>query len=154
MTEYLYRAPEPGDAEALAANLADEDRAEVWAASRYTPEQAILTSLDASPEPLVMLADREIVAMAGIGVWSPLALFGTPWMLGARSLPAHGRSFLRASAEYFKRQREKYIVLQNYVDARHERAVRWIGWLGFEISDPAPLGPDGLPFHRFRWEKK
>ena len=45
-----------------------------------------------------------------------------------------------------------YRLLQNHVDARNTEAVRWLGWLGFEMDPALPFGPDQLPFHRFHWE--
>jgi hypothetical protein len=47
------------------------------------------------------------------------------------------------------RMRAAYPQLENHVDARNRRALRWLGWLGFTIEAPAPWGVEGRPFHRF-----
>lgn len=43
-------------------------------------------------------------------------------------------------------------ILWNCVDARHHRALRFLGALGFTIAAPRPLGPHGLPFHHVTHE--
>ena len=35
------------------------------------------------------------------------------------------------------------------VDARNAVAIRWLGWLGFTLGAPQPMGVRGLPFIPF-----
>jgi hypothetical protein len=45
-------------------------------------------------------------------------------------------------------------VLENFIDARYEAAVRWAKWLGFDVGAPVPYGPAGMPFHPARLEAR
>jgi hypothetical protein len=84
----------------------------------------------------------------------PAAMFGiidygdhnVVWAVFTQAIDRHPIAFLRESrrlAEGFDRE------VVNYVDARNTKAVKWFRWLGFEVSDPVPYGPNGALFHRF-----
>jgi len=45
-----------------------------------------------------------------------------------------------------------YPRLVNHVDERNEASKRWLSWLGFELGEPEPHGPFGIPFRPFRLE--
>lgn len=136
----------------VAANLREADVAEVWAAGRVTPDQAMLTSLEVSKDPQVGLADERPVCVFGVGEWSVLSLKGIPWLLATDELPSHARHFLRESKNYMREVKTRYRLLENYVDARNVQAVKWLRWLEFTMEPAKPFGPDRLPFHRFHWE--
>jgi hypothetical protein len=84
----------------------------------------------------------------------PAAMFGiidagehnVVWAVFTQAIDRHPIAFLRESrrlAEAFERD------VINYVDARNVKAVKWFRWLGFEVSEPVPYGPNGALFHRF-----
>ena len=128
------------------------DVQEAWAAAHLSPEEAILRSLEASPNPKVGLVDGEVTCVFGVGEWSAIGLLGVPWLLTAESMPRHARKLLVGSRAYVDEMKRRYLVLTNHVDARNQKAVRWLRWLEFEIGPAKPFGFDKLLFHRFHWE--
>lgn len=139
-------------AQQLAVTMRAADVAEAWAGGRVSPMEALAASLETARDPGACLVDGRIVCMFGVSEWSALALLGTPWLLSTEEMPRYARRFLRKNLEYMEIIKGRYRVLINYVDARNVEAVKWLGWLGFEIDSPLPFGFDKLPFHRFHWE--
>lgn len=133
----------------LAHNMREPDRAEVWAAGHLMPEQATVTSLAASRDAWAGLADGRVVCMFGVGAPMICSVTGVPWLLATAELERHARPFLRRNRKMLRKMMKDYGVLRNHVDARNEKAVRWLRWLGFKILPPEPFGVDRLPFHPF-----
>lgn len=149
MTDYRIVPATPAHAAELAANMREADVAEVWAGWRHTPTEAINRSIAVSRDPLAGLADGRVVCIFGVASPIILSAVASPWLLGAKELPRHSRTFLRLNRLYTRHIRNEYAILENYVDARNALAIRWLRWLGFTIWEPQPFGPDQLPFHRF-----
>lgn len=139
-----------GHIPAIAAQVREEDRAELWAAGCITPLDCMFHGLEHSRKSWTGLLDGEPVCMFGVVPSSILGNVGRPWMVGTRHLDAHPFVFLRRCRGYIREMREGFDRLENHVDARNERAIEWLTWLGFEM-DPAAekVGPFGLPFFRF-----
>ena len=135
----------------MAPKVREADQQEVWAASHQTPLEALIMGLQQPGETWAGLADGRAFCMFGCGQWSVLSLMGIPWLLTTEELPKHAKVFLRTSHTYFEDLRSRYMLLQNYVDARHEMSIRWLTRFGFILDDPLPFGIEQLPFHRFHW---
>lgn len=149
MTEYSI-VPATGEhSRLLAERIRPEDAAEAWAACHLRPLDALEQSRAASRDTWTGLADGKVLCMLGVVERGAYRQIGIPWMLGSHDLPEHPRVFLRASRNYVRAIRQEYKILENYVDSRHEKAVKWLRWLGFRIHAPEPYGPDGAPFHKF-----
>ena len=125
------------------------DVAEVWAAMHKTPEEALEISKTASRETWAGRVHGEAVCVFGISQRMILDYAGTPWLLGTPEIQDHPRAFLSASRRWVQLKMRDFTILENFVDVRHTRAVRWLGWLGFTLEDPKPYGLDNLPFHHF-----
>lgn len=138
----------------LAETMSQADRDEIWASNHLTPMGALMLSKSTGAEMTTGLADGEVGCIQGVVSVSMLSGTGTPWMLGSDVVAKHARVFLRGSRVWLENEQERWQSLSNYVDVRHTRAVRWLKWLGFEFDEAAPHGMDGLPFHRFSWEKE
>lgn len=125
-----------------AMEIRPEDKAEFWAAAKVDPKDALRASLG---DAWACLVDGEPVAVFGV---TPPALLGgaaMPWLVGSvnlnpRLLVKPARAIL-AGWDYER--------LENWVDARNTKAIRWLRWLGFTIHPAEPYGVMGLPFHRF-----
>ena len=136
----------------IAANMREPDVAEIWAAARMSPYDALAFSMRASREPMTGLANGRPVCMFGISTATPLSEVGHPWMLATAEIEDHARALVAGSRRYMEMARERYAHLENYVDARNAKAVKWLEWLGFILDPAAPFGIEGLPFHRYHWE--
>lgn len=127
------------------------DAAEVWAMGRKTPLEALEASAKVSRETFVGLADHEPICAFGIGQRTLMDNVGIPWLLGTPEIRKHPRPFLNLSKHWIDAAMWSYSYerLENWVDVRHTRAVKWLKWLGFTIEEPTPFGPDRMLFHRF-----
>ena len=138
------------DVEALAPNLRPADIDEIRAASGLAPGSALRRSFALSTH--VWAAREEqaaMIALWGVGPLSLSAGIGCPWLLASAAIDRRARQIVSLSRPMLAVMRAAYPYLQNHVDARNRRAVRWLGWLGFVIEPPAPWGVEGRPFHRF-----
>lgn len=137
------------DALVVAANMREADRREVWASSRSTPGQAIRESLRVSTSAWVAYYDGHPVGVFGVAPLNMIAGIGSPWLLGADELVKRPVRFLRRCRPYVRKMLQVYPKLVNHVDDRNEASKEWLRWLGFELGEPEPYGPFGLPFRPF-----
>jgi len=126
------------DARELAPLLRAEDRAEVLALG-VTPVDGLLQSLDAAREAWTWRDDGRIICMAGVAPLSLIGSTGVPWLLGSTLIATHRRAFMVESCRLVERWLTQFDALRNVVDARYTAAIRWLGWLGFEIGPPFSL---------------
>lgn len=93
--------------------------------------------------------DGRLVAMLGVVAADLLGGLGVPWMLGTDLVEQQQRALVRLSRAYIPRMMQALPKLVNYVDARNERAIRFLRHAGFYVAKAEPHGPLGLPFHPF-----
>lgn len=132
----------------LCANAREADVRE-FAALGETVESALSDGLRLSSFVWTGLADGEVLCIFGVASQSMLSGDGVPWMVGSKLLDKHAWGFLPRSRMVVGHMLNIYPHLENYVDARNTRAIRWLRWLGFTIHDPEPYGLQGELFHRF-----
>lgn len=137
----------------VAKHMRPEDRAEVWASSRATPEQALEDGFRSSLRCWTGLVNTEAVCIVGVAPGSLLTGVGIPWMLCTPRLSRAVRPMLRLSRPVVDTMQDFFPVLVNFVDARNTDTIGWLRALGFTVEEPAPFGPDRMPFHRFVREK-
>lgn len=130
-----------------------EDESELWAAASKTPLQVLLQGLKESHEAWVGLADGVPFCMVGVAPRSILGSTGVPWMVGTVALDRHAKAFLRACRPVLQEMLGRYEHLENWVDARNSRAIRWLWWMGFDVGPTEPYGWMGLPFHHFEMRR-
>ena len=152
MTEYRVEPATEDHARGLALTMREADVAEVWAMGHYTPEEALLASIQVSHEPRTGLAGGRVMCMFGVGQQTLVSREGIPWLLMSDEIMDHTRHYLRESRAYIDEIKVGYGLLLNFVDARNIMSLRWLEWLEFEILPPRPYGIDQLPFHPFRME--
>jgi hypothetical protein len=75
---------------------------------------------------------------------------GLGWLLAAEVVERKVRAFWLLCLRELPRILERWDMLVNAIDERHEKALRWAKRLGFRLADPAPFGAAGLPFCRFQ----
>ena len=139
--------------EQIAKNTRKPDRDELWAMSLCKPEDAMRLGLLYSDKALTGMIDGEPVCMWGVTTVSLYGGVGSPWMVGTDKLDRHAATFLRRCGRQVKELFAEYRRLENFVDARNTRAIKWLKWLGFSVDDKTkPHGALGLPFHRFVME--
>jgi len=134
----------------IVPNLREADRRECVAQTLLQPEDAITFVMRSAVRAWAGTIDGEIACLFGVSRSSLTTLeWGTPWMMGTPLIERHERAFLRRNKPYISEFKSIFPKLENWVDMRNEKAVRWLAWLGFKIHDAEPHGLLGRPFHRF-----
>lgn len=142
------------DADSLGVCLRAADVEEIRAASGLAPLEALRRSYDFSTHVWAVRDPGGQPIAAPIALWGvgPLSLIegrGCPWLLASDAFEQLGSDIARLSRPLVAGMRTLYPRLENRIDARHTKAVRWLSWLGFAIDPAASWGVEGRPFHRF-----
>jgi len=133
---------------AMAPNMRQQDRDEVWAAYHHGPREALVSSLRVSTKAWTIMLEDEPIGIFGVGSDSLLSETGSPWLLATDWVREIRIQFIRRMGPYLEEMLSDYPVLVNYVDARNTDTLRWLHWWGFRIDEPEPWGLEGLPFHK------
>jgi len=141
----------PKHARELAKHIRKTDRAEVEALG-LTPLQVAKRGVEHGHH--VFLANGKVVAMFGCDPDPKWAGVAWPWLLSTDKIEGNHYWFALASRKLINHWLEHYDLLTNYVDSRYTDAIRWLQWCGADIRPPEPLGPEGIPFHRFEIYKR
>ncbi|MCF8533120.1 MAG: hypothetical protein K9G48_08965 [Reyranella sp.] len=150
MTGFVIDAATTADVTRLGPNLRASDVEEVRAASGLGAIEALGRSFGHSTHVWVVRdIDGQPLALWGVGPLSLVEGRGCPWLLAAEAFDALGRDIARLSRPLLAGMRALYPRLENHVDARHAKSVRWLKWLGFTIEPASPWGVENRPFHRF-----
>lgn len=148
------RDPQPGDAEALAANLRDQDVAELIAAGHTDFVATINDAIGRSTYAWTAVDGDEIVAVFGVAPFGTLLdPRGVPWMLGTPLVKTHRRVLARLAAPYIHTMTRVYPHLLNCVHARNTVATGWLRRVGFTLGEPFPHPETGEPFHLFELKR-
>ena len=150
----LAREAVIGDILSIAENMREADRNEVWASHRHTPLKAVISSFQQSSLVWTIHHKGFPVAMFGVASQGALCDVGYPWLLGTDKMSNITIEFLRFSRYYVQQMLAGFRMLENWVDARNEKSMKWLQWCGFELEEPAPWGFDNLPFSHFTMEQK
>jgi hypothetical protein len=145
----LIREAQFDDIKGLAQNMRKAEVDEVWSESHLGPEKALRLSFHRSSLKYSLFFKDRIVAMFGVVPESLLSDHAQVWMLTSNEIDRMKIRFLKLSRKFIEFLRERYPVLQNFVDCRHERSIAWLEWLGAEVSPPESYGPDNMPFRFF-----
>ncbi len=137
----------------VADRMRASDRAEVWAAARLSPYDALRVAVEDSAQAWTGLVGNEPVCLFGAAPGTLVSGTGVPWLLATNTLEKHGTAFLRRNRDAVKRMTHQFSRLENWVDARNVVSRRWLMWLGFHCEAAVPYGASGLLFHRFWMER-
>jgi hypothetical protein len=136
----------------IAPRMRQQDIDELWASGRHTPVEALVSALISSDYTFTVVIDGRAECMFGLSIISHVTGHGSPWFLGTDEIQKHRRDFLRASVQW----RDMFVArtpdLRNCVDDRNELSKRWLRWLGFELTEPVPMGYDGAMFRMFSYK--
>ena len=145
MASVEIRAYRAGDGFRLAAQLRDQDKAELDAAGHTNHYGAILESVKRSEVVLTAEVDGRLAAVLGLSrAGTALAPYGVPWMLGTPLVPKHRRALARLAPRYIRAMLQVYPVLRNLVHADNTVAQYFAVALAASmvIGLAAPLSAD------------
>ena len=154
MTTYTILPATEADAIELAPRLRAEDVAECEALlGPGAAPDALLASVRGAAEAWTGRVDGEIACMWGVNPATLIGVTGVPWMLGSDIAPAHATQWLRENKRWLPHALGLFPRLCNIVDARYDKAVRWIRWQGFTLHEALPLGFNGAMFIPFEMSR-
>lgn len=106
-----------------------------------------------SPLRYAVEKDGVVIAMFGVAAPSLLADSGHPWMFGSDEIGrVHPRAVVELSRKYIPNMLRFFPRLENIVDSRNDKSIRWLRRMGFILSPAIPMGPEGVLFHPFVME--
>ena len=120
-------------ADAMAPLMSAQDVAEIEAMG-FTPREALGYSLNGSTVADCALVDGVPAALWGICPRSLLGERALLWMLGTPAVQQNARALLVLSRYFADWAQERYPVLEALIDSRHDKALRWVKWLGFKST--------------------
>lgn len=136
---------------AVARKPREADRVELWSMARMYPIKAMEEGLKKSTYARAGIIDGVTVCVFGV---TPAGFFsrrGIPWLVSSWEAERRRMAFLRGCNDFdiMEMFEDRYTELTNYVHADNNLAILWLKWMGFDLSDPAPMGYDGDKFHKF-----
>jgi hypothetical protein len=134
--------------------LRDEDAEEILAMG-FSPRAAVeysIASIDAGLG-FAFMHEGEPWAVMGIarGARAGTGIVG---LFGTRLVDEHKVYFHRETRRILEMCRPRYELLENWVDARYGRSLRWLARIGFTVTPPGAFGPLGMEFCRVYIESK
>lgn len=136
-----------GDVYRLAAALRAGDRAEV-AALGLDPRDAIRRSYRDAILRRSYFVDGDLAAMSGL-CGPLLSDIGEPYLMTTAAAERAPVSFLRLARAAVAEMLRHRLRLEGQVDASYHRACRLLEVLGFTVSEPRPIGPNGALFRSY-----
>lgn len=128
--------------------MRQEDKDEIWHLARLDPETALRMSYHVSKYIRTVTLDGRVVCIFGV---SAINEIGHPWMLASPLLLKIRKSFLRECRAYLEEMSQGFSELHNVAWSKNVVHLQWLKWLGFEMGEGVPMGPDNeiyIPFHK------
>jgi len=152
MKPIFTRPATPEDIFSVAPRLRAADHDEVFAAGGMPPLPTLLHQYQAGADMHaagIVELDRPEVLYGCDPVYG-YPQVGVIWMLGTDTIFDHPVEFTITSRRIFNEFHERFEVLTNYVDARNERHIKWLKWLGCRFLRRVDhYGPFSFPFLEF-----
>ncbi|HEX8421180.1 MAG TPA: hypothetical protein VF638_14335 [Sphingomonas sp.] len=126
-------AARPSHVGTIASRIRPIDRDEC-AMAGMTPKEALRHGLANSETVWTVMIDGRAEAMFGVVGVSLLEGRGRVWMLMTDVGAKQHRAIVRFGGIYTAALNRHYRILENYVSADNDRAIRWLSRLGFCIG--------------------
>lgn len=118
-----------------------------------TPEQVLELVFEHAAQAEVAFIDGELLCALGVTEDTLLSTTARPWLIPTQKIKdkRYKYVFLAASKRWVKHLLTKYTALENWGSASHDRAIRWLKWLGFQTGEPVIY--KGHKFIPYRMER-
>jgi hypothetical protein len=139
----------PRHLEQLAPRLRQLDYQELEAARGFDmqPLEVLLDAWRISAVTYAAELAGQAIACWGVHPVSVMGGIGVPWLLTSDEITRRPLAAATLARPALGVLLDVYPRLIQWVDARHEPALRFVRWLGFHVEDAQPYGPYGMPFH-------
>lgn len=151
-TRVYTRPATEAEARDLATRLRPAEIDELMAATGEDPLTVLVAAVRDSTESHAVYFNDELACIWGVmpcDAGQTGVRVGTAWLLTSDLVERYAKAFWRLCLGLVPPLLERWDVLFNFIDARHEKAVRWAKRLGFRVETPAPYGVAGMPFCGF-----
>lgn len=152
MKPTFVRRATPDDLKEVAYRLRQEDVEEVRAATGLDPRLVLTPGATYGREVLaagLTYNDRAEI-LYGIDPWPCSDNVGIIWMLSTPVIYDHPVEFVVMTQRELSRFHERYELLTNFIDARNEKHIKWLSWMGFKkLRTIESFGAQSLPFIEF-----
>lgn len=153
--EYLFRDVTDDDIEYIAAKMRWADIREIRAAGdNRKPFEVDAAPVADSTMCVAVEHNGALLCVGGAASRSLLSGNGIPWMLCTQDIERHSKLFLLHGAQCISVLLLRYAMLENYIDARNIKSIRWLKKMGFAIQEPMPHPISGRMFCRFSISRK
>jgi hypothetical protein len=136
----------PNHTGTIASRMREIDRLECWAVG-HSPKDALRLGILASTVVWTAKVDGRPEAMFGATPLSFIEGRGRPWLLMTDDAMKHRSALLRLGRVYTEAIHRHYPILQNWVHAENEVAIRWLALLGYAIGSVDVMR--GVPMRPF-----
>lgn len=136
----------------LKDHLREEDVQEIIAMSNSNPGRELALCWSTSMLCHTMFLGDKPIAMFGL-IEDAAGERANLFFLGTADLEKTKKAFLKSCRVFVAAMLKIFPELYNYVDARYEKSVRWVRWLGAEVKDAVPYGANGMPFHEITFKR-
>lgn len=136
----------------LSRTLRDQDRQEITCFGR-DPKSSIRYAYKTALVNKTALVDGKVAAMWGVG-GTILGYTGIPWLLTSNLVEKYPLFFTSLYRKEVKEMLGRFSRLENFVLASYDKSVRLLSISGFNLDEPTPVGPNGVPYRRFWIERK
>lgn len=136
------------DVRELSKDFREKDRQEAINCG-LVPHKALYQCYKQAVYKKTALIDNKVAAMWGVA-GTLFGMTGQPYLVTGNSVyeisPIKFAKIYRNEVEIMK---TLFPILENYVDASYEGAVRMLEIAGFKLDNPLELGPNKSLFYRF-----
>ena len=153
LNNVIVRRSVEEDIDSLKNRLKESDIQEIRASHGHTPEEALRISFEESALCLTIEDNGIVLGMFGVTPYYFLSNRGIIWLLSSEELFYRKYRFLRHSKYFIELFLEMYPYLENYVDLRNHKSIKWLEMCGAVLSDPMHYGVEKMPFRHFYFKK-
>lgn len=139
------------DARVLAREIRPDDLRELQAATDLPVYDVVMEGIAAGPA-WSCYVNSELLAVWGVVPKPPTTLClpsGWGWLLTTNLVEKHRKLFWDLTKQLLWDLLRYWHTLENFIDVRYEKALRWGKYLGFQFDPPEPFGVSGLPAQHF-----
>lgn len=135
----------------LVANISAMDEKEIYYASGLNPFDGVKLCYTLSSADCEVALDSKNQVLSIHGVM-PKEGYGIPWMIlsrGAYSKEGVNHA-MKVTVDWVDRKLQKYKKLQNFISVENKLTIRWLGFLGFQLTEKIDqFGFCKQPFYKF-----
>jgi hypothetical protein len=132
----------------VAEHMREVDVQELRDLSGVGPFQAVVEAMKLPGEKWAGYYTDRPAALFGCAEVSILGCVGSPWLLGTDDVEHAPVSLVRVGRDLVHHWSQQFALLENRVDGRNVKTIRWLRALGFNFDEPVQIKP-GVQSIRF-----